>query len=60
MTQPPKSTVVAAIDIGGSTTKLSLVSDDGLMGATRILPMPKDLNPQEFLQLLIGELNQLG
>lgn len=53
------SKVVAAIDIGGSTTKLSLVSDHGLMGATRTLPTPKDLGPQEFLQLLMGELNQL-
>jgi glucokinase len=59
MTPPHRSTVVAAIDIGGSTTKLSLVSDHGLMGEMRILPTPQDLNPQEFIQFLIGELNQL-
>jgi glucokinase len=59
MTPRHGSTVVAAIDIGGSTTKLSLVSDHGLMGEMRIQPTPQDLNPQEFIQFLIGELNQL-
>ncbi len=59
MTPQPESTVVAAIDIGGSATKLSLVSDQGLIGEMRILPTPQDLNPREFLQFLIDALNQL-
>lgn len=59
MTIRHRSMAMAAIDIGGSTTKLSLVTDHGLMGEMRILPTPQDVNPQEFVQILIGELNQL-
>jgi glucokinase len=54
-----RSRLVAAVDVGGSTTKLSLVSDRGLTGETRTLPTPQALPPRDFLQVVIRELKQL-
>jgi glucokinase len=51
---------VAAIDIGGSITKLALVSKDGLLRETvRTLTTPATSDPDTFLAILVQEFEQL-
>jgi glucokinase len=55
-----RHSVAAAIDIGGTNTKISLVSRRGLAGeGVRTFPTPKTTGPAELLDILVHEVSGL-
>ena len=51
---------IASIDIGGTTTKVGVVSSSGLRsGQTREFPTPATGDPDSFLSMMIRELEQI-
>jgi glucokinase len=61
MSHPPGlSPYVVGIDIGGSKTKIALVSSQGLWRETlRQMPTPSQGNPEDFLSLLVEQVRGL-